>query len=143
MNETITSIARILCPDAGTGDYGAAAEIAKKAVSEYNRITQLRQSREVADSLPIRQAIPAGAGGGRYYWRIATESGQTYSAAKDDSKGDKNCARRKAAELICDGVKVTELIPPDFDTSSDEYRQLNRSKSQPDGMTVRQREKKH
>jgi hypothetical protein len=102
---------------------------------------------EKAHALPVRKAVLAGDGGGRYYWRMALENGCVIPAVTnlEKNKGDLAIARRMARLHIIDGVNIVELIPPDIDPQSAIFdeRQRNNSSMQPAGMTVRQRAKKH
>lgn len=104
------------------------------------------------ETIPIRKRVNAAEKGGRFYWRVLLENpgcegGPVYLAAvKDTDKhvGTLQTTKSYARDLYCKGTKVIELIPPDYDPqSADSEWTENRANFQPQGMTVRQRTKKH
>lgn len=138
-----------LCPD----DWVLVQSVAD-TLSAVRVGRQAHAFRVKASVLPVAKRETAGAGGGRYYWRVryraAGDDKATYTVAAStdfrgrERPGDKAAARRRAETLLAEGCVPLELVPPDFDPCAerDEYTE-NRAPSQPAGMTVRQRTKKH
>jgi hypothetical protein len=111
------------------------------ALHEFRR--RSRESRALQLDLPVRRAARVGEGGTRYYWRVLTADGMILAANKGETRGDLAGGRRKARELFIDGFIPVELIPPDIDPHAPSEATVNNAGSQPDGLTVRQRTKKH
>lgn len=135
----------------------ASIDCAAAALQNFRARTLLPAAERLAEMIPVRKAAPSGNGGGRFYWRMRAQTkhdetgkwNEPYlSACVDDpvkNVGTLKHARKRAAEAILRGHRVIEILPPDYDPvqQREQERQRNVSKMQPDGMTVRQREKKH
>lgn len=148
--ESIGRIAEIFEGEVPAGEL--AVKMAAQSLQSYRSALREIESAEIASNLPVRKSIEAGNGGGRYYWRvriaaIGANPEETISAVKypEKTKGDLQCARRAAREAYCKGLTPLELIPPDYDPQAEREKEhtVNRSKFQPAGLAVHQREKKH
>lgn len=118
------------------------------ALNEYRRLCLTPKAEAIATELPVRKKAPAGDGGGRYYWRveyIGKCGGRLVeSVVQEKNIGTLPLARKYAVGIILRGGRPTEIIPPDYDPQqvADDWTK-NTSGYQEDGLTVRQRTKKH
>lgn len=141
--ELILVIARSICPESNE-TFMDAARHATTMIHNFRYGVRSKAGKELAESLPVRKASPAGDGGGRYYWRVLVSDGCVVSAVDETrARGQLSHARAKAVELYCNGRIPVELIPPDIDPQAPDEREPNRSGSQMPGMTKRQRQKRH
>jgi hypothetical protein len=125
---------------AGSESFAIAAAV--DCIQAYRRMCRKKQGESYVENIPVRKAVMAGDGGGRFYWRLATKDGAYLTIVKDGLVGTVQIARRKAMEHYIEGLEITELVPPDIDPQGPDERQLNKAKQQEPGLTVRMREKK-
>lgn len=145
--EILSALQRQFSPNDATQS-GLALDAAIIALSDYRCRVREHKWKDIEETIPTRQAIRPSDGGGRFYWRVLTRSDLGLETAHQTTKdngvgGTKWTAARKAKELYVAGLNPVELIPPDIDPQGPDERQRSSAKSQPDGLAVHMRTKRH